>query len=181
MEAFDIFLSHNSADKDQVECIARKLLADGLKPWLDKWYLVAGQIWQYELATVLRSCATFGIFVGRNGLGDWAREELLVAQDRAAKERSFRLIPILLPGVPIRSTMRSCLPFSHNRRGLISAVVSASRCRSANLSTLSKAWRAVLKLSLCRVIRTALIAVSTRLRKITLIFSLAANGTFSAF
>jgi len=33
-------------------------------------------------------------------LGDWAREELLVAQDRAAKEPAFRLIPILLPGVP---------------------------------------------------------------------------------
>jgi hypothetical protein len=40
------------------------------------------------------------LFVGRNGLGDWAREELLVAQDRAAKERSFGLIPILLAGVP---------------------------------------------------------------------------------
>ena len=49
---------------------------------------------------ILRSCPTFGVFIGQNGLGDWAREELLVAQDRAAKDRSFRVIPILLPGVP---------------------------------------------------------------------------------
>jgi energy-coupling factor transporter ATP-binding protein EcfA2 len=97
---FDIFLSYNSADKALVESVAQKLQTEGLKPWLDKWCLVPGQSWQQELATILRSCPTFGVFVGQNGLGDWAREELLVAQDRAAKERSFRLIPILLPGVP---------------------------------------------------------------------------------
>jgi hypothetical protein len=42
----------------------------------------------------------FWRIVGQNGLGDWAREELFVAQDRAAKERSLRLIPIPLPGIP---------------------------------------------------------------------------------
>jgi hypothetical protein len=97
---FDIFLSHNSVDKASVESIAHKLQTEGLKPWLDKWCLVPGQPWQHELATILRSCPTIGVFIGQNGLGDWAREELLVAQDRAAKERSFGLIPILLPGVP---------------------------------------------------------------------------------
>ena len=100
MTDFDIFLSHNSADKPLVESVAQKLQSKGLNPWLDKWCLVPGQPWQLQLATILRSCPTFGVFVGQNGLGDWAREELLVAQDRAAKERSFRIIPILLPGVP---------------------------------------------------------------------------------
>jgi len=97
---FDIFLSHNSVDKASVEIIAHKLQTEGLNPWLDRWCLVPGRPWQQELATILRSCPTIGVFIGQNGLGDWAREELLVAQDRAAKERSFRLIPILLPGVP---------------------------------------------------------------------------------
>ena len=96
---FDIFLSHNSVDKASVEIVAHKLQTEGLNPWLDKWCLVPGRPWQQELATILRSCPTIGVFIGQNGLGDWAREELLVAQDRAAKERSFRLIPILLPGV----------------------------------------------------------------------------------
>jgi TIR domain len=97
---FDIFLSHNSADKPPVECIAKKLQAAGLVPWLDKWCLVPGQAWQYGLANALRGCATCGVFVGENGLGDWAREELLVAQERATRDPDFRLIPILLPGVP---------------------------------------------------------------------------------
>jgi hypothetical protein len=38
------------------------------------------------------------VFVGAHGLGDWAREELAVAQDRAAKDRDFRLFMVLLPG-----------------------------------------------------------------------------------
>jgi energy-coupling factor transporter ATP-binding protein EcfA2 len=97
---FDIFLSHNSADKGLVEGMAETLQAEGLKPWLDKWCLVPGQPWQQEMATILQSCPAFGVFIGQSGLGDRAREELLVAEDRAAKERSFRLIPILLPGVP---------------------------------------------------------------------------------
>jgi energy-coupling factor transporter ATP-binding protein EcfA2 len=96
---FDIFLSYHSADRVLVESIAETLQTKGLRPWLDKWCLVPGRSWQQELATILRSCPSFAVFVGPDGLGDWAREELLVGQDRAAKERSFRLIPILLPGV----------------------------------------------------------------------------------
>ena len=39
---FDVFLSHNSKDKGEVEKIARKLMAVGLRPWLDKWNLSPG-------------------------------------------------------------------------------------------------------------------------------------------
>ena len=39
MEVFDIFLSHNSADKPAVEVIAHKLKDAGVEPWLDKWCL----------------------------------------------------------------------------------------------------------------------------------------------
>jgi len=49
----------------------------------------------------------FRRIVGQNGLGDWAREELFVAQDRAAQERSLRLIPTPCLGFPILSTMAS--------------------------------------------------------------------------
>src|SRR5262245_16067395 len=39
---FDIFLSHNTRDKPAVEKIARRLLAVGIRPWLDKWNLSPG-------------------------------------------------------------------------------------------------------------------------------------------
>ena len=59
MSDFDIFLSHNSADKGLVEAMAEILQAEGLKPWLDKWCLVPGQPWQQELATILRRYCSY--------------------------------------------------------------------------------------------------------------------------
>jgi len=97
--SFDVFLSHNSLDKASVEEIARKLKGAGLEPWLDIWCLTAGETFQPGLADGLRKSTTCAIFIGPKGLGNWAREELLVAQDRAAREAGYRLIPILLPGV----------------------------------------------------------------------------------
>ena len=83
-----------------VERIAEKLQTEGVKPWPDKWCLVPGQPFQDQLSNALNSCRTCDIFVGQNGVGDWAREELRFAQDRATKNSAFGLIPILLPGVP---------------------------------------------------------------------------------
>lgn len=42
----EVFLSHNSADKEQVEHIAKKLLAEpagDIKPWFDAWEIIPGQ------------------------------------------------------------------------------------------------------------------------------------------
>ena len=97
---FDVFLSHSGADKPAVERIAEKLKRAGLEPWLDKWYLAPGGRWQDELAAALRASAACAVFVGREELGAWAHEELALARDRAAKDRDFRLIPVLLPGLP---------------------------------------------------------------------------------
>ena len=45
-EQYDVFLSHNSADKPAVEILARRLVEADLVPWLDTWSLVAGEPWQ---------------------------------------------------------------------------------------------------------------------------------------
>ena len=36
---YHVFLSHNSADKPAVEELARRLVKEGIQPWLDKWNL----------------------------------------------------------------------------------------------------------------------------------------------
>jgi hypothetical protein len=47
--AYDVFLSHNSADKPAVEAIARRLREEGgLTPFLDKWHLIPGEPWQED-------------------------------------------------------------------------------------------------------------------------------------
>jgi hypothetical protein len=97
---FNVFLSHNSADKPSVEALAQRLLEAGIRPWLDSWNLVPGDPWQEGLEEALDTCATCAVFLGPSGIGPWHNEELRVALDRRAldRTRSFRVIPVLLPG-----------------------------------------------------------------------------------
>ncbi|MGH8907454.1 MAG: TIR domain-containing protein [Egibacteraceae bacterium] len=99
---FDVFLSYNRADEAVVEHVAERLREEGVQPWLDRWALTRGGRWQEEIVAGLGASGACAVFVGAHGLGDWTREELAVAQDRAAKDRDFRLFMVLLPGA-IRS------------------------------------------------------------------------------
>jgi len=97
--SFDVFLAHNSSDKPSVQRIAERLKAARIEPWLDAWQLSGGDRWQAQLADGMLASAACAVFVGRDGVGGWTREELDLAQDRAAKEGGFRLFPVLLPGL----------------------------------------------------------------------------------
>jgi PAS domain S-box-containing protein len=97
---YNVFLSHNSADKPVVEKLARRLVKEGIQPWLDTWNLIPGEPWQEAIEEALDSCATCAVFVGPSGTGPWQNEEMRAAIDRRVNdpERAFRVIPVLLPG-----------------------------------------------------------------------------------
>src|SRR5918996_3039427 len=100
MPGYDIFLSHNGRDKPAVERVAEELTRKGLRPWFDGWHLIPGERWQEGLAEGLRASAACAVFLGPNDLGSWELQELDEARNRAAQDRSFRLIPVLLSGLP---------------------------------------------------------------------------------
>ncbi|MFN7938351.1 MAG: adenosylhomocysteinase [Bryobacteraceae bacterium] len=95
-----VFLCHNSADKGDVECIAKKLLANGVRPWLDKWNLVPGEPFQEALENALATCSCCAVFVGPHNSGPWHNQEMRTAIARRVGQTdgSFRVIPVLLPG-----------------------------------------------------------------------------------
>src|SRR5262252_5276012 len=95
---YDVFLSHNSGDKPQVEALAKRLEDEaGLKPFLDKWHLVPGKPWQEALEEALNLSRTCAVFLGPDGLGPWENEELRAALDERVRNNSFSVIPVLLP------------------------------------------------------------------------------------
>jgi hypothetical protein len=96
---FDVFLSYNSRDRDDVERIARHLARRDLKVWFDEWSLVPGGRFPDGIADGLLRSAACAVFIGPNDLGAWTREEMSVAVNRAATKRNFRLFPVLLPGL----------------------------------------------------------------------------------
>jgi WD40 repeat protein/energy-coupling factor transporter ATP-binding protein EcfA2 len=97
---FDVFLSHNSLEKPVVRRLAEKLKREQLEPWLDSWCLTAGGDWQTELAGGLRASKACAVFVGASGIGNWEDLEYKLAIDRMAKDRTFHLFLVLLPGLP---------------------------------------------------------------------------------
>jgi WD40 repeat protein/transcriptional regulator with XRE-family HTH domain len=100
---FDVFLCHNEQDTWHVERLAEALKAVGVEPWLDCWYRAAGEDQPDQAEAVqaaLRASATCAVLVGPRGLGDWESGTLGLALRRAQQKRAFRLLPVLLPGVP---------------------------------------------------------------------------------
>jgi hypothetical protein len=98
--SFHVFLSHSSADKPAVEELAHQLAKEGIQAWLDKWNLIPGDPWQPALEKALADSETCAVFVGPSGFGPWQNEEMraAIAQRVRDSNRSFRVIPVLLPG-----------------------------------------------------------------------------------
>ena len=98
-DAFDVFLSYTRRDAVPVAGIAVDLKREGLTPWLDRWCLTPGGSWQDEMAAGLAASRACAVFIGPGDIGPWERQELELAVDHAARRGSFRLFPVLLPGV----------------------------------------------------------------------------------
>jgi hypothetical protein len=96
---YDVFLSHQSGDKSMVESIAARLVDEqGLRPFLDKWHLIPGEPWQEALEEALDRSRTCAVFLGPGGLGPWENGEMRAALNERVRNKSFRVIPVLLPG-----------------------------------------------------------------------------------
>ena len=98
---YDVFLSFNSEDRDEVERIAKYLEKKNIKPFFDEWELISGLSISSQISQGLENSAMCVIFIGKNGLGKWQNEELEVAQTRQIEiDPSFRVISVFLPETP---------------------------------------------------------------------------------
>ncbi len=97
---YDVFLSYNRADKNEVELIAQYLRQEAkLNPFLDRWHLVPGEPWQGGIEEALEQSETMAVFFGSSGISPWHNEAMRAGLDRAVSSRDdVRLIPVLLPG-----------------------------------------------------------------------------------
>ncbi len=71
----DVFFSYNWRDHAAVEVIASTLLEQGLKVFLDRWYLVPGRPWLQAFEEALNTCQAVSVFLGPHGMGRWQQRE----------------------------------------------------------------------------------------------------------
>lgn len=95
---YDVFLSHNSKDKEQVLIISEYLEAQGFKTWIDKHNIYAGDGLSTEIETAILYSKVAAFFISENKLGPWQKDELKILL-QLRRENKVALIPILLPGI----------------------------------------------------------------------------------
>jgi hypothetical protein len=98
---FDIFLCHNSEDKEDVEAICRDLKKKRIKnkrinPWLDRSGLYVGDDITTIVKENIRLSKSIGIFIGKNGLGPYQKKELKFICEERHKGKYFTIIPVFL-------------------------------------------------------------------------------------
>jgi hypothetical protein len=95
----DIFLSHNSDDKEDVKKIAKLFQDLGISIFLDSWDIKPGEELEEVIQTGLTNSKIIAVFVGPSGFGPYQIDEILKAQELANLEPdAYRVVPILLPG-----------------------------------------------------------------------------------
>lgn len=102
---WDVFLSYNSSDLEQVQAIGRALRDRGLKPFLDRWELRPGMPFLRYLEECVSSTRTAMIFIGAGGEGPFQKEEVDAFILRFV-DLERPIIPVLLPGAPDKKKMK---------------------------------------------------------------------------
>jgi hypothetical protein len=97
-EGFDIFLCHNSRDKERVDKLRAKLRVEGIGTWMDRWEIKPGDLWIKELEEVLPKVRVAAVCIGSNDIGPWEAMEVYCLFDLHARGQT-RLIPVILDGV----------------------------------------------------------------------------------
>jgi hypothetical protein len=94
---YDVFLCHNSKDKEAVKRIGIKLKERGILPWLDEWDLEPGKVWIDELEIIISQVKSAVVCVGPNQTGPWEKIEIRTLL-RKFVEGDLKVIPTILEG-----------------------------------------------------------------------------------
>lgn len=95
---FDVFMAHNSKDKEAIMNIGKKLKEKSISPWIDKEQIPPGKWFQDILQKAIKDVRTAAIFIGTDGLGKWQELELRSFISQCV-ENEIAVIPVLLPAV----------------------------------------------------------------------------------
>jgi hypothetical protein len=93
-----VFLSYNSDDRPVVDELAKKLESEGLAVWVDTKRLVSGEHWQNGIEKGIDRSSSVAVCIGPAEIGPWQKEEMQYALNREKADKTFKVIPVLLPG-----------------------------------------------------------------------------------
>ncbi len=104
---YDVFLSHNHADKPRVRQLAEKLKAAGLRVWFDEWTVKPGDDIYLAVERGLEMARTQVLCLSAAALGSqWVTLERSTVLFRDPTNAGRRFIPLLLADCDLPDTLR---------------------------------------------------------------------------
>jgi len=105
-----VFLCHSSGDKPAVRNLYKRLLADGIDPWLDDENLLPGQFWEQEIPTTVRNSDVVLVCLTQLAVtkAGYLQKEIKLALDVADEqpEGTIFLIPLKLEDCSLPERLR---------------------------------------------------------------------------
>ncbi len=105
--AYDVFLSHNHADKPRVRRLAERLKAAGVRVWLDEWNVAPGDLIARKVDEGLEQSRVLLLCSSPAALASgWVALERSTAVHRDPANAGRRFIPLLLGDCALPDTLR---------------------------------------------------------------------------
>lgn len=98
MQTYEVFVSYSRADQAVAGRLNDWLRAQGVRTFYDRHELAPGLPWVAALERAIDASASVAILVGPQGIGNTQQYEVELALVRQAADRSFPVVPVLLPG-----------------------------------------------------------------------------------
>jgi WD40 repeat protein len=104
---YDVFLSHNSADKPQVRKLAQRLEQAGLRVWFDEWVIKAEDDIYLTIERGLEAARVQVLCLSPAALGsEWVTLERSTVLFRDPTNQGRRFVPLLLADCTLPDTLR---------------------------------------------------------------------------
>jgi WD40 repeat protein len=104
---YDVFLSHSSKDMPVVRELAKRLMADGLRVWLDEWVIQPGDIIGLKIEQGLEHSRTLVLCMSENAFAsEWVTLERHTILFRDPTNQQRRFIPLRLDNAPVNDTIK---------------------------------------------------------------------------
>jgi WD40 repeat protein/RNase P subunit RPR2 len=131
---YDVFLSHNHADKPKVRRLAERLKAAGVRVWLDEWVIKAGEIIALKVDEGLEQSRVLLLCISPTALASgWVALERSTAVHRDPANEGRRFIPLLLGDCALPDTLRryKYVDFREESEAAFAEVLAACRTEAS--------------------------------------------------
>jgi hypothetical protein len=138
---YDVFLSHNQADKPPIRRLAERLKAVRLRVWLDEWVIKAGDIIALKVDQGLEQSRVLLLCISPAALASgWVALERSTAVHRDPANADRRFIPLLLGDCALPDTLRRYKYLDFGEESEAAFAERLATCQAGEESEASITW-----------------------------------------